>query len=163
MVDNLLHYIGDFLLLATELAIKNEIKIIILGRKDRLPAFLLTIIDDAHEKTKTYSKHILNVAIDYSGRDEISRACVRVLESGISKDNLSVENFEQYLDTAHQPYPHPDILIRTSGDQRNSDFMAWQLVFTELYFTKILFPDFDAISLKEAIIDFSKRTRRFSR
>lgn len=156
--------------------IKEKIRFIHLGRKDRLPESLRKKLADAEEKTKNNTVNILNVALDYGGHDEIIRATKKIItdvKSGkIKPDDLDKEIgkygtdypfllYKNYLDTKDQPYPYPDLLIRTSGEQRTSGFLPWQLAYAEFYREKDHFPDFSVEKLKQAIIDFSNRKRRF--
>ena len=158
---------------------EHKSQIIHLGRKDRIPRSLASKIEKAEEETRDYKKYILNFALDYGGHDEILRAIEKFQESlrktsgqaGIKNKDLwkEVGNFEkypiykfaEYLDTAGQPYPYPDLMIRTSGEQRMSGFLLWQAAYAEYYFEKKCFPDFTPARLRKAIIEFSKRSRRF--
>ena len=142
-------------------AIKEGVKIIHLGRKDRLPKSLVKKIINAEKKTKNNTKYILNIALDYGGRDEILRATRKMLAEGLPPEKLDEEVYSQYLDTHDQPYPYPDLLIRPSGEQRTSGMFSWQGAYTEIYWLPDHFPDSDAEKLREIIIDFSKRRRRF--
>lgn len=132
-----------------------------IGRKDRLPKDLMKSIKKAEVELKNNKKHILNVALDYGGRDEILRAVKKIVKDGISEDKIDEDLFASYLDTANQPYPYPDLFIRTSGEQRTSGYLPWQMVYTEFYFEPDHLPDFSPEKLKAAIVDFSRRRRRF--
>ena len=141
---------------------KEKIALVHLGRKDRLPGDLREEIIRIEAKTAKYSSnHIYNLAIDYGGRDEILRATRKIVENGISEDKIDEKLFESYLDTAGQPYPAPDLFIRTSGEQRTSGLLPWQMAYTEFYFEPEHLPDFTPEKLKAAILDFSRRRRRF--
>jgi len=140
---------------------KENVKFCHLGRKDRLPKDLLEVIIDAEEKTKNNTGNILNLAVDYGGRDEILRAVRRIVEDKIPPDKIDEKCFSSYLDTAGQPYPNPDLFIRTSGEQRTSGFLPWQLTYSEFYFEETHLPDFTPEKLKKAILDFSRRRRRY--
>ncbi|MCX6704242.1 MAG: polyprenyl diphosphate synthase [Candidatus Woesebacteria bacterium] len=141
---------------------KEKIALVHLGRKDRLPEDLRRQIARIEAETAKYSSnHIYNLAIDYGGRDEILRATRKIVKSGISEDKVDEKLFESYLDTAGQPYPAPDLFIRTSGEQRTSGLLPWQLSYTEFYFEPEHLPDFTPEKLKAAILDFSRRRRRF--
>jgi hypothetical protein len=107
----------------------------------------------------------MNVALDYGGRDEILRATKKII-SDVEKKQLPVEQldekiFEKYLDTAGQPYPYVDLFIRTSGEQRTSGLLPWQMTYAEMYWEIDHLPDFTVDKLKEAILDYSRRRRRF--
>lgn len=150
---------------------KYKSQIIHLGRKDRIPRSLAGKIEKAEEETRDHKRHILNIALDYGGQDELLRALAKVQESGIKIQDLwkEVGRFEkypiyklaEYLDTAGQPNPYPDLVIRTSGEQRLSGLLLWQAAYAEYYFEKKCFPDFTPARLRKAIIEFSKRNRRF--
>lgn len=141
---------------------KNKgIRIIHLGRKDRIPQFLHKTIEQAEKETATYSNHVLNFAIDYGGQDEILRACQKLLDNKVESRYLTNDVFETMLDTAHQPYPRPDLIVRASPETeyRLSDFMAWQTSFTEFVFIHKFFPDFTKQDIDDAIIEFGRRKR----
>ena len=140
---------------------KDKVKLVHLGRKDRFPADIVKQIIDLEESTKKYPDHILNLALDYGGRDEILRATKKIVESGVAADKIDEKLFESYLDTNNQPYPYIDLFIRTSGEQRTSGLLPWQMVFSEYYFESDHLPDFTPEKLKEAILDYSRRRRRF--
>lgn len=157
-------------------ALKNDTRIIHLGRKDRLSERLRNKILDAEDKTKNFEKHTLNIGLDYGGQDEIIRAvqkiCAEVKEGKIEpselanitgkyQDKYPLYLFKDYLDTEDQKYPYPDLIIRTSGEKRLSGFMMWQAVYAEFYFTDKHLPDFGPDQLVEAIVDYSNRNRRF--
>lgn len=149
--------IDDFLDEARE----NEVRIYHLGRKDRLPKSLVKKLIAVEEETSKYSKHIMNIALDYGGHDEILRAVQNIVREGISPDQITKELMEKHTDTHGQPYPYVDLMIRTSGEQRTSGFMLWNSPYTEYHFENDHFPDFSPEKLKNAILDFSRRRRRF--
>jgi len=140
---------------------KEKVKIVHLGRKDRLPKALLKKIAQAEEKTKNNDKYIMNIAIDYGGHDDIVRAIQGMVEDKVEAENVNKELIEKYLDTKGQPYPYVDLMIRTSGEQRTSGFLLWQSEYNEFYWENDHFPDFTPEKLKEAILDYSRRRRRF--
>ena len=140
---------------------KNGVKLHHIGRKDRLPQELTQAINKAEKETERNTKYILNLALDYGGRDEILRAVKKIVSDKIPADEIDEELFESYLDTANQPYPNPDLFIRTSGEQRTSGYLPWQMVYSELYFEEAHLPDMTVEKLKTAILDFSRRRRRF--
>jgi hypothetical protein len=117
--------------------------------------------EKAEKETKDNKEYILNLAIDYGGRDEIVRAARKIVEDKIPSQEIDERLFSSYLDTAGQPYPYPDLFIRTSGEQRTSGFLPWQIVYTEYYFEQDHLPDMSVKKLKEAILDYSRRRRRF--
>lgn len=146
---------------------KEKVKIIHLGRKDRIKKSLLEKLSKAERETANNDKYILNIALDYGGQDEILRAVNRALNSKIQlkikKLELTEKDIEDNLDTALQPYPFPDLIIRTSGELRTSGILLWQSAYSELYFLKKYFPEMTPEDLKEAILDYSKRERRFGK
>lgn len=144
-----------------KIAKKEKIRFVHLGRKDRLPKDLLKLIEKIEKETKNNDKYILNVALDYGGRDEILRAVRAIVQDKIPVEKIDEKFFSSYLDTAGQPYPHPDLFIRTSGEQRTSGYLPWQMAYTEFYFEPVHLPDMTPEKLKEAILDYSRRRRRF--
>ncbi|MBU0572528.1 di-trans,poly-cis-decaprenylcistransferase [Patescibacteria group bacterium] len=140
---------------------KEKIKIVHLGRKDRLPKVLLKKIKQAEEETKDGDKYIMNIAIDYGGHDDIIRATREMINDKVEAKDVNKKLFEKYLDTKGQPYPYVDLMIRTSGEQRTSGFLLWQSEYNEFYWENDHFPDFTPEKLKEAILDYSRRRRRF--
>jgi undecaprenyl diphosphate synthase len=144
-------------------ALKEKIKIIHLGRKDRISKKLLEKLQDSEEKTKNFENYILNIALDYGGRDEIIRAIKKLGESKTQISNLSEGNFENFLDTTNQPHPNPDLIIRSSGEQRTSGLMIWQAAYAEYVFLKKHFPDITDGDIEESIEEYSSRQRRFGK
>jgi len=133
-------------------ALKDKVRIIHLGRKDRINENLRNKIIDAENKTKTFNKHYLCIGLDYGGRDEIDRA--------VSKGK---NDFVQHLDTKDLPFPDPDLIIRTGGEQRLSGFLLWQSQYSELIFEKKYLPDYSDDDFEETIKEFSERQRRFGK
>jgi undecaprenyl diphosphate synthase len=141
---------------------KDKVALVHLGRKDRLPEDIRKMLIKIESETAKYSKnHIYNLAVDYGGRSEIVRATQKAIESGIKPEELDEKTFERFLDTYGQPYPNPDLFIRTSGEQRTSGLLPWQMVYAEYLFSDVHLPDFSPEYLREAILDFSRRRRRF--
>ena len=138
---------------------QQKVRLVHLGRKDRLPQEAVGHIAKLENDTRKYTDHVFNIAIDYGGHDEIIRAVNRVLENG--EKVINAKTFEKYLDTADQPYPFVDLFIRTSGEQRTSGLLPWQMDYAEYYFETEHLPDFTPVKLREAILDFSRRRRRF--
>jgi len=132
-----------------------------IGRKDRLPKGLLRLIKKTEEETKDNSSYVLNVALDYGGRDEVLRAVRKIVKDKIPAGKINEKLLSSYLDTANQPYPYPDLYIRTSGEQRTSGYLMWQMVYSEIYFERDHLPDLTPEKLKAAILDYSRRRRRF--
>lgn len=138
---------------------KDKVRFTHLGRKDRLPKDIVEMLLQMEEDTKNYDKYFLNLALDYGGQDEILRAIKKGTESGLDMTDLSTKQFETLLDTSD--FPPPDLIIRTSGEQRLSGLMSWQSAYSEYYFTAVNLPDFDAQELYAAILEYSYRNRRF--
>lgn len=141
---------------------RDKVALVHLGRKDRLPTDIREKLIKLEADTAKYRKNnVFNLAVDYGGRDEILRACKKAFEEGITPDKLDEKTFEKYLDTFNQPYPNPDLFIRTSGEQRTSGLLPWQLTYAEYYFEDCHLPDFTPEKFKTAILDYSRRRRRF--
>ncbi len=144
---------------------KYEVKVKALGRVWLLPANTQRLLHELEEATAGYSNYYLNVAIAYGGRAEIIDA-VKKLSELITRGELRAEEvneelFEKFLYTSHLPYPHPDLIIRTSGEERLSGFLLWQSAYSELCFLDVYWPEFRYIDLLRAIRTYQKRQRRF--
>lgn len=140
---------------------KEGVRFVHLGSKDRLPRHLVKLLQKAEEETKNNKKYILNLALDYGGRDEIIRAVKKIVRDGVPACKIDEELFSNYLDTTNQPYPNPDLLIRTSGEQRTSGLMPWQMTYAELYFEEDHLPDMNTEKMRKILLDYSHRRRRF--
>ncbi len=141
---------------------KERVALVHLGRKDRLPTDIQKEVARIESETAKYAnEHIFNMAVDYGGKDEILRAVKKVVDDKIPSEKIDEKLFDSYLDTAGQPYPNPDLFIRTSGEQRTSGLLPWQMSYTEYYFEPEHLPDFIPEKLKAAILDYSRRRRRF--
>jgi undecaprenyl diphosphate synthase len=139
---------------------ENGIRISVIGRRDRLSPGLVRIIEEAEAKTAKADRFLLRIAVDYSARDAILRAASRLRERG----ELSRETFARLLaDPPHdgRPAPDVDLLIRTGGEKRLSDFLLWECAYAELVFTDRMWPDFTGADLAEAVREFYRRERRF--
>ena len=137
----------------------KNIRLRYLGRMDRLSSELKDAICKALELTKNNTALTLSVAFDYGGRDEIIQAVKQMVREGVPPDQINAEVLEQYLYT--RELPDPDLIVRTAGEQRLSNFMIWQSVYSEYYCSPVLWPDFDGEELGQAILAFSRRDRRF--
>lgn len=142
---------------------KDNVRIIHIGRKDRLPKFLLEKLEKAQDETKNFSKHVINIAIDYGGRDEIIRGIKKAVEKGADFEKINEQNFNNFLDTAGQPHPFPDLVIRTSGEFRTSGFMPYQTAYSEYIFLDKYFPELCDKDMEDAVNEYSKRQRRFGK
>ena len=132
-----------------------------IGRLDRLNPILREKVLHAIEFTKENDRLILNVAFNYGGRDEIVYAIQRIIEDGVKAEDVTDQLVSQYLFTAG--VPDPDLIIRTSGELRGSNFLIWQGAYCEWYFTPTYWPDFDKEQLRLALEEFSQRERRYGR
>lgn len=139
--------------------IDKDLKLKVIGEKKGIPFFVRRELNRLEKLTKDNSRMVLVVALNYGGRQEILKACQELLKKNISPDRLNEKTFSRYLDTAD--LPDPDLLIRTSGEMRLSNFLLWQCAYTEFWVTPVLWPDFRKKDLLEAIIDYQKRERRF--
>ncbi len=138
---------------------KNNVKIRFIGSREHMSETELNSMDKLTESLKDNTGLQFNVFINYGSRQEILSAVRKINDLGISSDDIDEELFESKLYTSD--IPDPDLVIRTSGEQRISNFLLYQLSYSELYFTDVYWPDFTSCELDEAIIDFSKRKRRF--
>lgn len=144
-------YIDEFMQRHVQLRVMGDIR--------RLPFATRQSVKMGIEKTAENDGVVLNIGLNYGGRDEIARAARRAMEDGISSEAMTSNVLERYLDTAG--LPPVDLLIRTGGEKRLSNFMLWQLAYTEFYFTDTLWPDFKPADLDRAIEWFGQRNRRF--
>lgn len=142
--------------------LKENIKVIFSGKKDNLRQDVIDAMDTIKEETKNNTKGILNICLNYGGRDEIVTACKKFTEEVLNRktniDDLNEQNFSKYL---YQDLPDIDFMIRTSGEERLSNFMLWQNSYAEFYFPKTYFPDFSKEEFDKALLVYTKRDRRF--
>ncbi|MGL4687549.1 MAG: isoprenyl transferase [Fusobacteriaceae bacterium] len=135
---------------------ENNVKFLVSGRKENISEDLLKAIEELSEKTKLNIGITLNIAFNYGGRSEIIDAVNKIIASG--EKNIDEKIFEKYL---YNNIPDPELLIRTSGEIRISNFLLWQIAYSEIYVTDKLWPDFKEKDFEDAIISFNKRERRF--
>jgi len=144
---------------------KHEVRVKAIGRLGLLPKNLQEIILQVEDATRNYDKHFLNIALAYGGRAEIvdaTRKIAQKVEKGEMKpDSIDETMFERYLYTAHMSKQDPDLIIRTSGEERLSGFLLWQCAYSELCFLDVFWPDFRRIDLLRAVRTYQKRKRRF--
>ena len=138
---------------------QSGICIHVIGDLSRFSLRLQDTIRRTLDETKDNTDLHLAIALNYGGRDEIVRAVKGLMQNGVSPDDVTEQSFSTRLDTSFMP--DPDLLVRTGGEWRISNFLLWQLAYTELYFTPTLWPDFDSATLDEAIAWFGSRQRRF--
>jgi undecaprenyl diphosphate synthase len=162
-INALMRLLEEYLDSELDELIKNRICLRVIGRIEDLPEGVRLRLYNAMEKTRDNSDFILNLALSYGGRAEIVRAFSRLLEKvnegKISPSEISEVTVASCLDTAE--LPDPDLLIRTSGERRISNFLLWQIAYSEIYFTETLWPDFDRDEFIKALIDYQSRERRF--
>ena len=140
---------------------RNGVRIRHVGRLERLSKKLRKSIDRAEKMTEANTGLTLGVAFNYGGRAEILDAVRRIIAEGVPPQDVNEDLLQQHLYTAD--FPDVDLLIRTSGELRSSNFLIWQAAYSEYYFTPVLWPDFDAKCLEKALLDYSRRQRRFGR
>jgi len=138
---------------------KENVRLVHLGRLDRLPPELQQKVRSAMEITRNNNGLTLCLAFDYGGRDEIVQAVKRILQADVAPQALDETTFVQYLYTTS--IPDPDLIIRTGGEIRLSNFLLWQIAYSELYFTPVLWPDFGERDIDEALAEYRRRQRRF--
>lgn len=161
-VDQLMKLLRNYMKTCQQTAKKNNMCVRVIGDKTRLADDLQKSIAALEEATKDNTGLHFQVAINYGSRDEMMRACNAIISDvreGKTDTPVTEEMFAEYLDT--KGIPEPDLLIRTSGEQRLSNFLLWQLAYTEFYFTDIHWPDFSKEELIKACEAYSKRDRRF--
>jgi undecaprenyl diphosphate synthase len=141
--------------------VKEGVRVRILGRLDELPDRTRRSIQEALHATDSGTRMTLNVAFNYSGRTEIVDAVRRCVEDGLRPEDIDEAAIESRLYTAG--LPEPDLLIRTGGDQRISNFLIWQAAYAEFYFSDVLWPDFGPDALDAALEEYARRSRRFGR
>jgi len=162
-VDSLMKLLQNYLDTSIKTSAKNNIRVKIIGDKSRLSEDIQKSIAALEEASANNTGLKLQVAINYGGRDEIVRA-VKAIATDIKMnkidiDSINEESFARYLDM--KDIPDPDLLIRTSGEMRLSNFLLWESAYTEFYSTDVLWPDFDENELKKAVEYYSSRVRKF--
>lgn len=166
-VSDIMHIAEEKLreILTNERIHEHKVRVKVIGRTGLLPKNLQEIIRRAEEATKDYNEHFLNIALAYGGRAEIVDATKNIVkkvrEGSIDSDEIDEEVFEQFLYTAHMPKQDPDLIIRTSGEERLSGFLLWQCAYSELCFLDVYWPEFRRIDLLRAVRTYQRRKRRF--
>lgn len=162
-VGALMQLMRYYLVRLLKIASANNVKVEMLGEKSRFDKDIIKGIDDLVDGTKNNTGMVFIIAINYGGRDEIVRAARKLVEeyrdNGRDVSEIDEAAFNGHLDT--HGLPDPDLLIRTSGEMRLSNYLLWQLAYTELYVTDCLWPDFDKDELEKAVIAYNGRERRF--
>lgn len=162
-INAIMKLLRDYLKNCLEISKKNDMRVRVIGDRSGLKDDIVKAIEDLEEKSKNNKGLNFQVALNYGGRDEITRA-VRSIAQQVKEGTLKVEDIDQdkissFLDTAD--IPDPDLMIRTSGEQRISNYLLWQLAYSEFYFTDVLWPDFTKEDLEKAVAFYNKRDRRF--
>lgn len=163
-VTGLMRLFRRYLAVETARCVATGVRLTVIGRRDRLPAELYRAIEAAEEATAGGARLHLRIALDYSARDAIVAAAARARDVVIPGGVLSREAFAALLGEAcHErgSVPDVDLLVRTGGEQRMSDFLLWECAYAELVFSPVLWPDFGAAELANALHEFARRERRF--
>jgi tritrans,polycis-undecaprenyl-diphosphate synthase [geranylgeranyl-diphosphate specific] len=154
-------------LLQDERIHKYRVRVKGIGKMDLLPQSIRSLLSDIERNTADYNQHFLNIALAYGGRSEIvdavKKICEDVKAGRLDPSTISAETIERHLYTSHLPHPDPDLIIRTSGEERLSGFLLWQSAYSELVFLDIFWPEFRKIDLMRAIRIYQQRDRRFGR
>jgi undecaprenyl diphosphate synthase len=158
-VSTLMALLKRYLRLELSTLLGNNIRFNVIGRADELARDIRAELKAAEEKTSANTGMLFNIALNYGGRAEIVEAARRLLAAGVRPDELDEQRFAGFLYTAGQP--DPDLLIRTSGEIRVSNFLLWQIAYAEIWVTDTLWPDFRRRDLLEAIVAYQKRDRRY--
>ena len=160
-VDALMSLLVSTINKETKTLMDNNIKLSAIGDLNSLPKKCQEELQESIEKTKNNTRTTVILALSYSSRWEILNAIKQIVKEGIKEDQVNEDLFSQYLTT--KGVPNPELLIRTSGEQRISNFLLWQIAYSELYFTDVLWPDFRREDLFEAIVKYQIRERRFGK
>lgn len=160
-VEIIMELLQNHLKKETSVFISQGVRFKMIGNRQLIPQYILDVIEDTESATNQCKELLAQFAISYGGRDEIIRAVKKVIENKINPEKIDENLFSSFLDTAGNP--EPDLIIRTSGEQRISNFLIWQSAYSEFYFTQTLWPDFTEEEFTEAILDFQKRQRRFGK
>jgi undecaprenyl diphosphate synthase len=158
-VSTLMMLLKRYLRLELDTLLRNNIRFNVIGRSEALAPDILTELLDAEHRTAKNTGLLFNIALNYGGRSEIVDAARRLMASGVSPDDVDEDRFASFLYTKGQP--DPDLLIRTSGEMRVSNFLLWQIAYSEIWVTDTLWPDFRCRHLLEAVVAYQKRDRRF--
>ena len=158
-VSTLMMLLKRYLRLELNTLLRNNIRFHVIGRQEELAPDIRRELAMAEEKTSTNAGMLFNIALNYGGRAEIVEAARRLIASGVQPDDIDEQRFGDFLYTAGQP--DPDLLIRTSGEMRVSNFLLWQIAYAEIWVTDTLWPDFRKKDLLEAILAYQKRDRRY--
>lgn len=155
-VDLLMKLFSKYMKSEKKLLMEKNIRFCISGKRDNISKELLKEIEELEELTKANNSISFNIAFNYGGRTEIVDACNKAIKNGYKE--ITEEVLAKFL---YNDFPEPDLVIRTGGEYRISNFLLWQIAYSELFITDVLWPDFDEAELMKAISDYNKRERRF--
>jgi undecaprenyl diphosphate synthase len=158
-VSTLMMLLKRYLRLELNTLLRNNIRFQVIGRAEDLAPDIRSELALGQEKTAGNSGMLFNIALNYGGRAEIVEAAKRLIAAGVGAADVDEERFAAFLYTAGQP--DPDLLIRTSGEMRVSNFLLWQIAYAEIWVTETLWPDFRKQHLLEAVLAYQKRERRY--
>ncbi|HJP40348.1 MAG TPA: polyprenyl diphosphate synthase [Dehalococcoidia bacterium] len=158
-VQALLRLLSRFIRRELDSLANNGIRLRLLGHIETLPDWLRKRVEDAIDRTRMNDRMSLNICFSYGGRDDIVGALKGIVESGIDAEEITEETVSDFLTTAGMP--DPDLIVRTAGDVRISNFLLWQAAYAELYFTDAYWPDFGREDIDMALADYARRKRRF--
>jgi len=159
-IQTLWSLLRDYLRKEDKVLMKNRFRLKVIGQRDKVPSSVKSELERVEEKTKDFDRLTIILALNYGGRDEIVDAVKRIFrEKENDIESLDEEKFSHYLYTNH--IPDPDLLIRTSGELRVSNFLLWQIAYSEIWITQVFWPDFRKKHMLQALVDYQKRERRF--
>ena len=161
----LMHLLEQYIDQETDNFVKEGIRLKVIGSREKLPKLVLKKLQKVEELTRTNSKLTLQIALSYGSREELTKATQeiarRVLNGELHSEDIEEQTIQNHLYTAG--IPDPDLLIRTSGEMRLSNFLLWQLSYAEFYITDVLWPDFDEAELNNALSSYQSRQRRYGK
>lgn len=162
-VSALMTLMGIYIKKLLKVAMEKNVRVKVIGERSRFAPDLVKGLNKLENETRNNTRMVFAIAINYGARDEIRRGMTRMAEDvrsgAVTPESVTEELISSYLDTAGMP--DPDLMIRTSGELRLSNFLLWQLAYTELYVTDVLWPDFNKDELKKAIASYGSRERRY--
>ncbi|MFQ6070232.1 MAG: isoprenyl transferase [Candidatus Aminicenantales bacterium] len=161
-VTTLWRLLENYIRKEDKVLVKNKIRLMVIGDRRGIPDSTCQELERVEKLTRNYSDFVIVLALNYGGRSEIVDGVQKILkDNNLDPDSLDEELFSKYLYTAQLPYPDPDLVIRTSGEMRISNFLLWQVAYAELWITDVLWPDFRRKHMLQAVVDYQKRERRF--
>ena len=146
---------------------ENKVRVKVIGKMNLLPENVKKAAEEVMEKTKNYDRYYFNIAIGYGGREEITEA-IKKIAKDVKNEEISIEEIDEkkvasYLYTSSLPFPDPDLILRTSGEERVSNFLLWQLAYSELYFADVYWPALKKTDFLKAILSYQRRKRRYGK